>query len=67
MISGVADGDGFDGDGTGQDQRLQPRARQGRAAHREHTVEPDRALVAADDDLQPLTAIDRILLQRKTL
>ena len=66
MISGVADGGVLDGDGTGQDQRFQPRARQRRAAHRQHAVEPGKTLVAADDDLQPLIAI-RILLQRKTL
>ncbi len=57
MISGVADGGAFDGDGTCEDQRFQPRARQLRNAHREHAVEPDRSLVAGDDDLEPLTAI----------
>ena len=55
MISGVADGGPLGGDGTGQDQRLQPRARQFRAEHREHAVEAGRSLVAADGDLQPLT------------
>ena len=59
MISGVADGGALGGDGTGEDQRLQPRARQFRAEHREHAVEPGRALVAADGDLQPLTAVRR--------
>jgi hypothetical protein len=68
MISGVADGGAFKADGTCQDQRLQPRARQLRNAHREHAVEPDRALVAGDDDLQPLTAIRRrCLFQKKSL
>ena len=47
MISGVADGGALGGDGAGQDQRFQPRARQFRAAHREHAVEPGRSLVAA--------------------
>ena len=66
MISGVADGGAFDGDGTGEDQRLQPRARQfGPAQHREHAVEPARTLVAGDGDLQPLTAIRSSLFQRR--
>jgi hypothetical protein len=30
-----------------------------RQPDREHAVEPDRSLVAGDDDLQPLTAIRR--------
>ena len=62
MISGVAEGGAPGGDGTGQDQRLQPRARQLRPADREHAVEPDRALVAGDDDLKPLSAIRRLTL-----
>ena len=57
MISGVADGGALDGDGAGQDQRFQPRARQFRAAHREHAVEPGRSLVAGDGDFKPLTAV----------
>ena len=57
MISGVADGVAPGGDGTGQNQRFQPRARQFRAEHREHAVEAGRSLVAADGDLQPLTAV----------
>ena len=57
MISGVADGGALGGDGTGQNQRFQPRARQFRAEHREHAVETGRPLVAADGDLQPLTAV----------
>ena len=65
MISGVADGGAPGGDGTGEDQRLQPRARQFRAQHREHAVEPGRSLVAADGDLQLLSAIRSSLFQRR--
>ena len=57
MISGVANGGALCGDGTGEDQRLQARPRQFRAKHRQHAVEPGRALVAADGDSQPLAAI----------
>ncbi len=57
MISGVADGGASGGDGTGEDQRFQPRARQLRKAHREHAVEPDRSLVAGDGDFKPLTVV----------
>ena len=57
MISGVADGGVFDRDLAGEDQRFQPRARQLRKAHRQHAVEPGRALVAGDGDLLPLTAV----------
>ncbi len=64
MISGVADDGVLDGHGTGEDQRLQPGSRKLRSALREHAVKPGRALVASDDDLQPLTAIRRNLLQR---
>ncbi len=68
MISGVADGGAFDGDGTCENQRFQPRARQLRKAHREHAIEPDRALVAGDDDLKLLTAVRRrALFQRSAL
>ena len=59
MISGVADGGALCGHRTGEDQRLQPRARQFRAQHREHAVEPGRSLVAADSDLKPLPTIRR--------
>ena len=68
MISGVADGGASEADGTSQDQRLQPRARQLRAAHRQHAVEPGRSLVACDGDDKLLTAIRRqILFQRSAL
>ena len=65
MISGVADGSALDADLAGEDQRLQPRARQLAKVLRQHAVEPGRALVAGDGDLQPLTAIRRrALFQR---
>jgi hypothetical protein len=68
MISGVADRGAAEADGTGQDQRLQPRARQLRLAHRQHAVEPGRSLVARDGDEVLLTAIARLtLLQRSAL
>ena len=56
MISGVADGGASDGDLACEDQRFQPRTRQLRTAYREHAVEPARALVAGDGDVQ---AFDR--------
>ena len=62
MISGVANGGAFDADGTGQDQRFQPRARQVGKAHRQHAVEPGRSLVARDGDLQTLTATSKTSL-----
>ena len=52
MISGVANGIGADPDLPGQDQRLQPRARQRGAAHRQHAVEPHRALIALHHHVQ---------------
>gem|GEM_PF-5974781 len=68
MISGVADGGALQGDGTGEDQRLQPRPRQFWLPHRQHPVEPVRALVARDDDHEPLTAVRRrVLFQRMSL
>ena len=57
MISGVADGGAFDADLACQDQRFQPRARQLGQARRQHAVEPAHTLVAADGDLEFLTAI----------
>ena len=54
MISGVADGGAFGGDGAGQNQRLQPRARQAFDGARQHAVEPGRALVARDRHVKPL-------------
>jgi len=68
MVSGVAYGGTFDADGTGEDQRFQPRARQLPKARREHAIEPGRSLVAADRDFKPLTAIrQRALFQRLSL
>jgi len=67
MISGVADGGVPDGDGTGQDQRLQPRSRQFGLTLRQHAVEPGRSLVALDDDFQLPTVIRRDLFQRRAL
>ena len=58
MISGVADGGALAADGAGEDQRLQPRARQLGQAHRQHAVEPGRSLVACDGDVQPLPLFD---------
>ena len=63
MISGVAHHGVLDGDGTGEDQRLQPGPRQLRSVLCEHAVKPGRALVACDDDLQLPTAIRRNLIQ----
>src|SRR5205085_331236 len=73
MISGVADGGGFDArfghrNLSGEDQRFQPRARQFRQARCEHAVEPGRSLVAGNGDLQPRTTIRRrALFQRRGL
>ena len=69
MISGVTDGDASEADGTGQDQRLQPRARQLRAAHCQHAVEPGSDPSSPlDSDDQLLTAIRcPILFQRSAL
>ena len=67
VISGVADGGGFDGnaiycdlaycDLAGLDQRLQPGTRQVGQALRQHAVEPGRSLVACDDDFKLMGAV----------
>ncbi len=76
MISGVAHGGGVlrrpgDRHLAGEDQRLQPRPRQSRAAHGEHAIEPGRAFVALHRDIQPLIVhsvkpyLDRSVLLRE--
>jgi len=49
----------FDGNGTGQDQRLQSGAGQFCDARGQHAVEPGRSLVALDYDFHRLPALRR--------
>ena len=57
MISGVANGGAFDPDLTAKINAFSRERDSSATAHRKDAVEPDRSLVAADGDLQPLTAI----------
>jgi len=69
MISGIAnggvpDGRAVDRNPAGEDQRLQPRSGQFGKTCGQHAVDPDRSLVAGDDDFQPLTAICTLFQRR---
>ncbi|MBA7467947.1 hypothetical protein ES707_03186 [subsurface metagenome] len=67
VISGVADRGGLQLHCARQDQGLQPRSRQVGEARRQHAVEPRRALVARDRDVDPFAAVGRSCLQRRPL
>ena len=49
----IADRAPADGDFAGEDQRLEPGAREVGDARRQHAVEPLAGILARDDDLLP--------------